>query len=244
MSFMELPSALLHLWNFSDHLLLGAVVTLKAAAGGMLLAITIGLVGALGRLSGIAAISFAVRGYIVLFRSIPEVIVVLALYFGGSMLWSRFLNAIGYTGYHELDPLIGGIVALGLTFGAYATEIFRGAILAIPKGEIEAARAFGMKRHQRFWRIIWPQMGRFALPGLGNLFLVLIKDTSLLSVIAVQEVMRETRIAIGYTAQPFTFYMAAAFLYLAMTTIALYGLRALERRASIGQRTVASHEIF
>ena len=241
---MELTSSVLYLWNFSAHLLVGATVTLKAALGGMLLAMVIGLVGALARISGSKILSIAVRGYIVVFRSVPEVIVVLALYFGGSLLWGQLLNAVGYPGYHQLDPLIAGIIALGLTFGAYATEIFRGAILAVPPGEVEAARAYGMNRPQRFWRIIWPQMGRFALPGLGNLFLVLIKDTSLLSVITVQELMRETRIAIGYTAQPFTFYMAAAFLYLFMTTGALYGLRVLERRASIGQRTVASHEIF
>jgi polar amino acid transport system permease protein len=241
---MELTSSVLYLWNFSAHLLVGATVTLKAALGGMLLAMVIGLVGALARISGSKILSIAVRGYIVVFRSVPEVIVVLALYFGGSLLWGQLLNAVGYPGYHQLDPLIAGIIALGLTFGAYATEIFRGAILAVPPGEVEAARAYGMNRPKRFWRIIWPQMGRFALPGLGNLFLVLIKDTSLLSVITVQELMRETRIAIGYTAQPFTFYMAAAFLYLFMTTGALYGLRVLERRASIGQRTVASHEIF
>lgn len=241
---MDLPSALHHLWAFSDHLLMGAGVTLKAAFFGMCLATVIGLVGALARLSGISVISWLVRGYVVAFRSIPEVIVVLALYFGGGLLWGKILNVLGFPGYHPLDPVIAGVVALGLAFGAYATEIFRGAILAVPKGELEAARAFGMRRSQRFWRIIWPQMGRFALPGLGNLFLVLIKDTSILSVIAVQELMRETRIAIGYTTQPFTFYLAAALMYLCMTTAALYGLRAIERRVNVGQRVVASHEIF
>ena len=241
---MQSPAVFANLWAFSDHLLMGAVVTLQAALGGMVLAMVIGLAGALARLSGIRSLILLVRGYTLLFRSVPEVIVVLALYFGGNVLWGKLLNLLGYPGYHELAPLISGVISLGLTFGAYATEIFRGAILAIPQGEIEAARAYGMNRPQRFCRIIWPQMGRFALPGLGNLFLVLIKDTSLLSVITVQELMRETRIAIGYTAQPFTFYVAAAFLYLFMTTAALYGLRALERRASIGQRTVANHEIF
>jgi His/Glu/Gln/Arg/opine family amino acid ABC transporter permease subunit len=241
---MDLPSPVLHLWNFSGHLLAGASVTLQAAVGGMILAMMIGLVGAVLRIGRIPLLSFAVRAYIVIFRSVPEVIVVLALYFGGNLLWGQLLRALGQPGYHELDPVVTGVIALGLTFGAYATEIFRGAILAIPAGEIEAARAYGMNRHLRFRRIIWPQMGRFALPGLGNLFLVLIKDTSLLSVITVQELMRETRIAINVTAQPFTFYMAAAFLYLFMTTAALYGLRTLERRASIGQRVVASHEIF
>ena len=138
--FMELPSALLHLWSFSGHLLTGAALTLKVAIGGMLLAMVIGLSGALGRLSGIWIVSFLVRGYIVVFRSIPEVIIVLALYFGGGLLWGQFLNAVGSPGYHQIDPVAAGVLALGLTFGAYATEIFRGAILAIPPGEIEAAR--------------------------------------------------------------------------------------------------------
>jgi putative lysine/arginine/ornithine/histidine/octopine transport system permease protein len=239
-----MPQTLITLWAHADHLLAGVLVTLQAAVAGMALASLIGLTGALMRLWSIPGLSLLVRGYVVLLRSIPEVIVVLALYFGGTLVWGELLRALGYTGYHEINPLVAGIVALGLTFGSYATEIFRGAILSIPSGEIEAARAFGMNRWQCLFRVIGPQMLRLALPGLGNLFLVLIKDTSLLSVITVSELMRETRVAIGYTAQPFTFYVTAALLYLCLTTAALYGLRALERRTSLGHRTVASHEIF
>jgi len=113
--------------------------------------------------------------------------------------------------------------------------VFRGAILAIPRGQTEAATALGMSGGLAFRRIILPQVWRIALPGLGNLFLVLLKDTSLVSVIGLQELMRESQIAVGFTREPFTFYLAAAVLYLAMTAVAMAGIAWSEQYAGRGQ---------
>ncbi|MCW9053331.1 MAG: ABC transporter permease subunit, partial [Motiliproteus sp.] len=129
---------------------------------------------------------------------------------------------------------VAGVTALSIAFGAYATEVFRGAIQEIPKGQREAAIALGMSRFQTFRRIILPQVWRLALPGLGNLFLVLLKDTALVSVIGLNELMRQTVVAVGNTKEPFTFYFAAAMVYLLMTSISMLGLHFLEKRASRG----------
>jgi polar amino acid transport system permease protein len=172
--------------------------------------------------------------YTTVVRGLPELLVVLIIYFGSSRLLGAAAAGFGHDGFVELSPFAAGVAALGLTFGAYATEIFRGAILAIPKGQVEAAHAFGMGRLLTFRRIVLPQLWRIALPGLGNLFLVLLKDTSLVSVIGLEELMRKAQIATGFTREPFTFYLAAASLYLLMTVVAMAVLHRAERAAGRG----------
>jgi polar amino acid transport system permease protein len=150
---------------------------------------------------------------------------------------------LGFDGYVDVSPFVAGFIALGLAFGAYATEVFRGAFLAIPPGQAEAARAAGMSRWLTLRRITLPQVwrfGRFALPGLGNLFLVLLKDTSLISVIGLDELMRKASIATSFTKEPFTFYLAAAVIYLMMTIVSMIGIHFLERRANRGVRRAAA----
>ena len=120
--------------------------------------------------------------------------------------------------------------------GDNATEVFRGAIQAIPKGQIEAAKACGMSRLQVFFRIVLPQAWRIAIPGLGNLFQVLLKDTSLISVVGLEEIMRKSQIAISNTKEPFTFYFAAAMIYLTITIIVMLAQRRAEQWASRGMR--------
>ena len=134
----------------------------------------------------------------------------------------------------ELNAFAAGTIALGLCFGAYATEVFRGAILAIPKGHREAGLALGMSKPRIFWRIILPQMWRIALPGLGNLFMILMKHTALLSVIGLAEIMRRSQIAVTSSKEPFTFFLVAAFIYLGLTVIAMTGMYFLEKRAGRG----------
>ena len=158
----------------------------------------------------------------------------LIIYFGSAGVLTSIAGWFGHDRFVDVGPFTAGVVALGLTFGAYATEVFRGAILAVPKGQIEAAHAFGMDRWLTFRRILLPQVWRIALPGLGNLFLVLLKDTSLVSVIGLAELMRSAQIAVGFTKEPFTFYLAAAVLYLAMTVVASLFVLWAERRAARG----------
>ena len=222
------------LQGFAGQLLAGAGVTILLAIASLAVGLVLGLAGATAKLSRYWFPRALAESYTTVIRGLPELLVVLVIYFGTSNLLTSIGHWLGYDSYIEIGPFAAGVVALGLTFGAYATEVFRGAILAIPKGQTEAAHAFGMDRFLTFRRILLPQLWRVALPGLGNLFLVLLKDTSLVSVVGLEELMRKSSIAVGFTREPFTFYLAAAFLYLGMTVITMTGLHFAERSAAKG----------
>jgi len=162
--------------------------------------------------------------------------VVLTFYFGATDVLMSIAARFGYTEYIEVSAFAAGTAALGFIFGAYASELFRGAIIAIPPGQAEAARALGMNRRQTFFRITLPQVWRLALPGLGNLFMILMKDTALVSVVGLEELMRVTSFAVGRTKEPFTFYLVCALIYLGLTSVASLGLRRMEKRAAVGVR--------
>ncbi|MFG1491643.1 ABC transporter permease subunit, partial [Oceanospirillum sp. HFRX-1_2] len=165
---------------------------------------------------------------------------VLTIFFGASAVLMGIASQFGYDEYIELSPFVAGVTALSIAFGAYATEVFRSALQEIPKGQKEAAVALGMTRYQTFKRVTLPQVWRLALPGLGNLFLVLLKDTALVSVIGLNELMRQAAVAVGYTKEPFTFYLAAACVYLLLTSISMAGLYYLERFANRGYQGARS----
>jgi putative lysine/arginine/ornithine/histidine/octopine transport system permease protein len=170
--------------------------------------------------------------YTTVFRSIPEILIIFMLFFGTSIGITFFLKLTGLGQYYQPNPLVAGVAALTLTFGAYATEIFRAAFLAVPRGDIDAAYSLGMERRYVYGHIVIPEMLRFALPGLSNLTLVMLKDSALLSVIGVNELLRQTKVAISVTKAPFTFYLTAAGLYL-LTTIVLLALLAVLRRYAL-----------
>lgn len=224
------------LQGFGAQLLIGTALTIELALASAALGILIGL--------GLASLKLSRsrlgRGfadlYTTIFRGVPELIIVLLVYFGASIFLTSLSQLFGNEGAVELHPFLAGTLAMSLAFGAYASEVFRGALQALPRGQIEAARAFGMSRTLAFRRVALPQVWRFALPGLGNIFLVLLKDTSLVSVIGLEELMRKTAIAVSNTKEPFAFYLAAAVIYLAMTVVSMVGLGALERRAGRGVR--------
>jgi polar amino acid transport system permease protein len=227
---------MIDLRGFGGQLLAGTALTIELAFASAALGILLGLAFAGLKLSRSRIARIVADIYTTVFRGVPELLTVLIVYFGASLALNGIMRAFGSDQSVELHPFIAGVLALGFAFGAYATEVFRGAFLAVPHGQIEAARAFGMSRFLAFRRISLPQIWRFALPGLGNIFLVLIKDTSLISVIGLDELMRKTTIAVSYTKEPFTFYLAAAVIYLLTTIVSMIGLGALERRASRGIR--------
>lgn len=222
--------------GFADQLLLGALTTLRLALGALVVGLGLGLIGAVAKLAASPLPRWIADIYTTVVRGLPELLVVLIVYFGASGLLTAVAGSLGHEGFVEVGPYAAGVAALGLTFGAYATEVFRGAILAVPQGQREAAQSLGMGRWLTFRRVVLPQVWRIALPGLGNLFLVLLKDTSLVSVIGLEELMRKSAIAVGFTKEPFTFYLAAAFLYLAMTIVTTAILRRAERAAARGMR--------
>lgn len=221
------------LQGFGPALAAGALMTVQLAACALSLGLVLGLLGALAKTSSSRALQWLGGAYSTLVRGIPELLWVLLIYFGTI----NAMHALGeWLGMPELEltAFAAGVIALGLCFGAYATEVFRGAILAVPKGHREAGLALGLSRPRIFIRVVMPQMWRVALPGLGNLFMVMMKDTALVSVIGLEEIMRHAQIAVTVTKEPFTFYVVAAFMYLGLTVIAMTGIHLLEKRAARG----------
>ncbi|MCW2269240.1 Arginine ABC transporter permease protein ArtQ [compost metagenome] len=195
-------------------------MTVKLALSALCVGLVLGLLGALAKTSPFKPLQWIGGTYSTLVRGVPELLWVLFIYFSFATLMDK--------------PFVAGVIALGLCFGAYATEVFRGAILAIPKGHREAGLALGLSKGRIFSRLILPQMWRMALPGLGNLFMILMKDTALVSVIGLEEIMRQAQNGVTNTKLPFTFYMAAACIYLCLTIVAMIVMHFLEKRAARG----------
>ena len=222
------------LQDFGHLLVSGTWLTIQLAVCSLVFGLMLGIAGASAKLSSSRIAKTVGNGYTLLIRGIPELLLVLTIYFGSSAVLMAIASIFGYNEYIELSPFVAGVTALSIAFGAYATEVLRSAIQEIPKGQREAAIALGMTRLQTFRRITLPQVWRLALPGLGNLFLVLLKDTALVSLIGLDELMRQSKVAAENTGQPFTFYFAAAMVYLLMTSVSMAGLHLLERRANRG----------
>jgi len=225
---------MIDLHGFGDQLLQGAVITLELALSSLFVGLILGLLGASAKLSSISVIRWIAHAYTTIIRGIPELLTVLIIYFGATSVLMAIAGLFGYDEYIEVGAFAAGVTALGLTFVAYATEVFRGALQSIPKGQHEAAIALGMGPIRKFYRIILPQVWRIALPGLGNLFLVLLKDTALVSVVGLEDIMRKANIAVSSTKQAFLFYLVAAFMYLALTIISMVFVSYMEKRASRG----------
>ncbi|MBM3113824.1 ABC transporter permease [Pseudomonas sp. P66] len=221
------------LYGFGPALLAGTLMTVKLALSALCLGLVLGLLGALAKTSPYKPLQWLGGFYSTLVRGVPELLWVLLIYFGTVSMMNQLGEALNIPGL-ELSAFSAGVIALGLCFGAYATEVFRGAILAIPKGHREAGLALGLSKGRIFSKLILPQMWRIALPGLGNLFMILMKDTALVSVIGLEEIMRHSQIAVTVSKQPFTFYMVAAIIYLGLTVLAMTGMHFLEKRAARG----------
>ena len=222
------------LHGYGSSILDGAWLTVNLALTSMALAVALGLVGAAFRLSPVKWLARLGEGYTTVIRGIPDLVLILLIFYGGQDLINRIALASGYTGYIDINPFIAGVCTMGFIFGAYLSETFRGAFMAIPAGQAEAVMAYGMSRTQVFWRILVPQMVRFALPGFTNNWLVLTKSTALISVIGLQDMMFKAKNAADATHEPFTFFLAVAVLYLMLTSVSLLVLRYLEKHFSVG----------
>ncbi|MCJ7852578.1 ABC transporter permease [Pseudomonas monteilii] len=212
----------------------GAWLTVQLALSSMALAIVLGLIGVALRLSPVRWLAWLGDLYSTVIRGIPDLVLILLIFYGGQDIINRVAPLLGYEDYIDLNPLIAGIGTLGFIFGAYLSETFRGAFLGIPKGQAEAGVAYGMSPRQVFFRIQVPQMIRLAIPGFTNNWLVLTKATALISVVGLQDMMFKAKQAADATREPFTFFLAVAALYLVLTSVSLLALKYLERRYSVG----------
>ncbi|HLB96859.1 MAG TPA: ABC transporter permease subunit [Acetobacteraceae bacterium] len=218
-------------------LLFGAAMTVAVALCGLVIGLIIGTFGAWAKISGGAAVRRIADAYTTILRGVPDLLVIYLVYFGSSSALTELGRFYGTSGYVNFPGFLAGAIAIGVTAGAQNTEVLRGAFRAVRQGEIEAARACGMPRLLRFRRIVAPLTLRHALPALGNVWLGLLKESSLVSVTGVAELMREAQVGSGSTRLPFDFYIAAGALYIVLAVLSSLVTQVAERHYARGVRT-------
>ncbi|HXR00348.1 MAG TPA: ABC transporter permease [Pseudomonas sp.] len=221
--------------GFGPLLLQGTWMTVKLSVMSLLLAIVLGLLGASAKLSKAAIVRIPAQVYTTLIRGVPDLVLMLLIFYSLQTWLTSLTEALDWD-YIEIDPFAAGVITLGFIYGAYFTETFRGAILAVPRGQVEAATAYGMSRSQRFRFVVFPQMMRFALPGIGNNWQVVLKATALVSIIGLADLVKASQDAGKSTYQLFYFLVLAALIYLVITSVSNFALRWAERRYAAGSR--------
>lgn len=226
------------LHGYGSALLAGLGTTLSVAALSLLTASVLGLAGAMAKLSPSRALRIAAEVYTTLIRGLPDLVLMLLIFYGGQIAINALAARMGWD-YIDVAPYAAGVLTLGFIYGAYLTETFRGAILAVPKGQSEAAAAYGMRKAQVLRRIVLPQMVRHAIPGFTNSWLVMVKATALVSIIGLDDLVHRANLAAASTREPFTFFAVIAGVYLLVTTVSLAALAWLNRRFSLGVKELS-----
>ncbi|MGY5393883.1 ABC transporter permease [Acinetobacter sp. NigerLNRRAM0016] len=219
--------------GYGPVLLEGTWMTIQLALLSLLLSIVIGLIGASSKLSSLKIVRNIATAYTTLIRSVPDLVIMLLMFYSLQLGLNSITESLNMDQI-DINPFVAGVITLGFIYGAYFTETFRGAFQAVPKGQMEAAFAYGMTPLQVFRRVLFPQMMRFALPGIGNNWQVLIKATALVSLIGLTDIVKITQDAGRSTMDVFYFSVIAAVIYLAITTVSNLILMWLERRYSVG----------
>lgn len=221
--------------GYGSVILDGAKMTLILSLLSMILAFLIGLLGAAAKLSGIKFLKIWFEIYTTMIRGVPDLVLMMLIFYGLQITLNQITEAFSIE-HVDINPFTAGVITLGYIYGAYFTETFRGAFLAVNKGQIEAARAFGFTRWQTFIRIMFPAMMRFALPGIGNNWMVILKATALVSILGLNDLVKNATIAGQSTRNTLFFILVAAFIYLFYTTVSNIVLWWLERKYSAGVR--------
>lgn len=215
--------------SYLGELLIGATVTLQLAFTSLFFGLALGLLFAACKLSSHVYLRRPVEYFTNLLRGIPEFLIILICYFGLSNLINNHFDAA-----FEISPFAGGVFALSIVFAAYASEVFRGGFVAIPQGQIEAAKAYGLSRTQLFFYIQLPQAWRISLPSLGNMWQSLLKDTSLVSVVGLEDLLKKAGMAGQFSKQPFVFFMAVAVIYFLFLALSNPVFAYFEKQANRG----------
>ncbi|CCM69966.1 octopine/nopaline transport system permease protein [Ensifer sp. SEMIA 135] len=221
-------------WGYS--MLAATGTTVAVAACGFFVGALLGCLGAAASLSRFRVLRLVADFYTTVLRGIPDLLVIYLFYFGSSTVISTASALFGAEGFVGAPAFLTGALAIGVVSGAYQMQVFRGAVLALSKGEIEAGRAYGMPSLLLFRRIVLPQAARFAIPGIGNVWQLVLKESALISVIGLVELMRQAQIGAGSTRQPFSFYLTAGALYLLITLVSGLVFRFAEKQAMRGIR--------
>ncbi|EJM89127.1 amine acid ABC transporter, permease protein, 3-TM region, His/Glu/Gln/Arg/opine family [Pseudomonas sp. GM74] len=221
--------------GFGPLLLQGSWMTVKLSILCLLVSVGLGLIGASAKLSRSALLRVPAQAYTTLIRGVPDLVLMLLIFYSLQTWLTSFTDFMEWE-YIEINPFSAGVITLGFIYGAYFTETFRGAILAVPRGQMEAATAYGLTRAQRFRLVVFPQMMRFALPGIGNNWMVILKATALVSIIGLADLVKVAQDAGKSSYQLFFFLLLAALIYLVITTVSNYVLRRMEIFYAAGTR--------
>lgn len=222
--------------GWGPELAAGTVMTFAVAITGFAIGGVIGAAIAWAKIAGPAPVRYLGEGYTTILRGIPDLLVIYLFYFGGSAALGSVASVFGHDGFISVPAFASGAMAIGVVSAAYQAEVFRGAYRALSRGEIEAASAAGMHDFLMLRRIIAPQILRHAIPGLGNVWLLVLKESALISVTGVVELLRTAHIAAGSTRKPFEFYLTAAAIYLVITYASTLIFKRTETRARRGFR--------
>ncbi len=220
--------------GWGDELFRATLMTIAVSIAAMLIGFSFAAIFTPLKLSKFKFLNLIANIYTTVIRGVPELLVIYLFFFGGSGAIMFVASMFGYNEYIEINAFVTGSFAIGIISGAYSTEVFRGAIQSIDKGQFEAAKVLGFSKFKQFYKIILPQMLRLAIPNLSNVWQITLKDTSLISVTGLVEIMRQSYIAAGSTRDPLFFYSFAAVLYLLLTFLSMKLINKLEVKYSRG----------
>ncbi len=220
--------------GWGDELFYATLMTIAVSITAMFIGFLFALIFTPLKLSKNKFLNFIANSYTTIIRGVPELLVIYLFFFGGTGAVMFVASIFGYNEYIEINAFITGAFAIGIISGAYSTEVFRGAIQSIDKGQFEAANVLGLNKFGKFFKIILPQTLRLAIPNLSNVWQITLKDTSLISVTGLVEIMRQSYIAAGSTRDPLFFYSFAAILYLLLTFVSMKLINRLEIKYSRG----------
>jgi len=220
--------------GWGDELLIATLMTLAVSITAMLIGFVFALIFTPLKLSKNKFLNLIANFYTTVIRGVPELLVIYLFFFGGSSAIMFVASIFGYNDYIEINAFLTGAFSIGIISGAYSTEVFRGAIQSIDKGQFEASNVLGFNKATRFFKIILPQMLRLSIPNLSNVWQITLKDTSLISVTGLVEIMRQSYIAAGSTRDPLLFYTVAAVLYLMLTFLSMKFINKMEIKYNRG----------
>ena len=220
--------------GWGDELFYATLMTIAVSITAMIIGFTFAAIFTPLKLSKNKLLNFIANSYTTVIRGVPELLVIYLFFFGGTGAVMYVASIFGYNEYIEINAFITGAFAIGIISGAYSTEVFRGAVQSIDKGQFEAANVLGLGKFGKFFKIILPQTLRLAIPNLSNVWQITLKDTSLISVTGLVEIMRQSYVAAGSTRDPLFFYSCAAVLYLLLTFLSMKLINKLEVKYSRG----------